>query len=50
MEKELEFGKVIRELAAEAKVVGAEVERIGEPPHPLSSRRYRKASTGCSAS
>jgi hypothetical protein len=34
MENEVEFGNVIRELVAEAKVLGAEVERIGEPPSP----------------
>ena len=34
MEYEVEFGIVIRELAAEAKLLGAEVGRIRVPPSP----------------
>jgi hypothetical protein len=43
METDLEFTSVIRELTAEAKVLGAKVQSIGEPPSPAQLDAVQKA-------
>jgi hypothetical protein len=42
MESGLEFGSVIRELAAEARVLDEKVQLIGEPPSPAQLEAVRQ--------